>query len=370
MKIAFLSHLALNLYLFRLPIMKELLKKGHKVYAIIPKGEYFDKFIDEGVEAIAYEIDRASLNVFKEIQTLHNIKKVVDNIKPDILHTFMHKPNLYGNLVGHSVTINTVTGLGSFFIHNDVKSRIVRFLIENFYKITAKNATKIVFQNSDDLNLFVEKKIVPKEKAVLIRSSGIDTKTFAPVPKDKKLLQKLQLDEKPIVLMAARVIRDKGVEEYIQAASILKEKANFLYIGDIDRGNKNAYIPDWKNVKYLGFQRDVKKFLSICDIFVLPSFREGVPRTLLEAASMQKPIVTTNTPGCREVVEDGKTGFLVPIKEYEGLVQKLEILIEDANLRENFGKNAREKVKKEFDITLVVDRYIDLYNQVIRGKSV
>ena len=370
MKIAFLSHFDLNLYLFRLPIMKELVKNGHKVYAIAPKGEFFDKFAEEGIEAVEYEIDRSSLNVFKEIQTLRDIKKVVDNIKPDILHTFMHKPNIYANIICYPNTINTVTGLGSFFIHNDVKSRIVRFLLENFYKITAKNATKMIFQNSDDLSLFVEKKIVPKEKAVLIKSSGIDTNAFIPIPKDKNLLQELRLDSKPIVLMAARVIRDKGVEEFIQAASILKEKANFLYIGDIDRGNKNAYIPNWKNVKYLGFQKDIKRFLSICDIFVLPSFREGVPRTLLEAAAMAKPIVTTNAPGCKEVVEDGLTGFLVPIKDSKTLAKKLDILIENENLRKKFGKKAREKVQREFDIKVVVDKYMYLYNQVVKRGDI
>jgi N,N'-diacetylbacillosaminyl-diphospho-undecaprenol alpha-1,3-N-acetylgalactosaminyltransferase len=365
MKIAFLSHFDLNLFLFRLPIMKELVKKGNVVYAVCPKGEVFDKFKEFGIKAVEYKIDRGSLNIFKEINTIKNIKEVINKIDPDILHTFMHKPNIYGNLIFHKNTINTVTGLGSFFIHNDFKSKIVKKIIELGYKITTKNTKRVIFQNSDDLNYFVNKNIIVKEKVVLIKSSGIDINKW----KNENINFKKEtlgiFDDKPIVLMIARVIKDKGVKEYIKAAESLKDKAHFLYVGDIDKGNKNAFMPDWKNVKYLGFRRDIKELISICDIFILPSYREGVPRTLLEAASMSKPIITTDAPGCREVVEDNKNGFLVPIKDYKTLVQKLEILIDNPDLREKFGENSRIKAEKEFDIKIIVDKYLKIYEEIL-----
>jgi len=357
MKIAFLSHLDLNLYLFRLPVMKELVKRGHKVYAIAPKGEYFDKFKEFGIEPISYEVDRASLNPLKELKTIQNIKKVVSFINPDILHSFTHKPNIYGAFSDSPHFIQTVTGLGSFFIHNDLKSKIIKSIILNGYKYTSKKAKKVIFQNSDDLEFFVKSNIVSANKAILIKSSGIDTDFFKPTGNTQ--------NKKPIILMIARVIKDKGVNEYIKAAKMLNEKAEFWYVGNIDKGNKNAFEPDWGDVKYLGFRSDIKELIQKCDIFVLPSYREGVPRTLLEAASMAKPIVTTNAPGCKEVVEDGKNGFLVPVKDYISLAKKIETLIDNKDLREKFGKYSRQKAINEFDIKKVVDKYLKVYEEVL-----
>jgi len=367
MKIAFLSHLDLNLYLFRLPIMKELVKRNNEVFAICPRGEVFDKFKEYGIKAVEYKIDRGSLNVFKEIKTIQNIKEVVSKINPDILHSFMHKPNIYANLINHKNTINTITGLGSFFIHNDLKSKIVRNIIEYGYKISTKNTKKVIFQNNDDLNYFVSKKIIPLEKVKLIKSSGIDTDEWK-IENVKCNIESLgvKIDKnKPIVLMIARVIKDKGVEDYIRAAQILKDKANFLYVGEIDRGNKNSFLPDWKNVIYLGFRRDIKELIAISDIFVLPSYREGVPRTLLEAGALKRAIVTTNTAGCRDVVDDNINGFLVPVKDYKILAKKIEILIENKALREKFGEEIREKVEKEFSIKKVVNEYLKVYEEIL-----
>ncbi len=365
LKIAFLSHLDLNLYLFRLPIMLELKKKGLEVFAIVPKGIYFNKFRELGIMAIDYKIKRESLNMLNEIKTIKNIRRIIKDLNPDILHTFMHKPNIYGNLSGAKNIVNTITGLGSFFINKGVKPKSVKMIIENLYRFTSKNAKRVVFQNSDDLNYFVLKGIIPKKKTTLIKGSGINTHEFRPIPKNKVLIKNLNIDEKPVVLMVARVIKDKGVQEYIKAAEILKDRANFLYAGDIDRGNKNSFMPDWKNVKYLGFRTDMKELISICDVFVLPSYREGIPRTLLEAASMAKPIVTTNSVGCREIVQDGKNGFLVPIKDHISLAKKINTLINNVELRKQFGISGREKVLKEFDIKIIVNEYIKVYEEII-----
>ena len=364
MKIAFLSHLDLNLYLFRLPIMKELVKRGYKVYAITPKGEVSHKFGEYGIEVVDYKINRASLNPLNELKTIKNLKEKVENLNLDILHSFTHKPNIYGSFVEAKNFVQTVTGLGSFFIYDEFKSKVIRKVILTGYKFSSKRAKKVIFQNSDDLKMFVDLGIIEKEKALLVKSSGIDTNEWQ--VKSEKCKVK---NEKLKVLMIARVIRDKGVEEYIKAAEMLKGKAEFLYVGDKDTGNKNTFNPDWKSVKYLGFRSDVKELIEKADIVVLPSYREGVPRTLIEAASMGKPIVTTNAPGCREVVEDGINGFLVPIKDYKSLAKKIEILIDNPALREEFGKNSRIKAVKEFDIKAVVNQYLRVYEEIVSMEN-
>jgi N,N'-diacetylbacillosaminyl-diphospho-undecaprenol alpha-1,3-N-acetylgalactosaminyltransferase len=369
MKIAFLSHFDLNLYLFRLPIMIELVKNGNEVYAICPKGEFFNEFEKYGIKAVDYYIDRRSLNLFNELNVIHNIYNALKDINPDVVHTFTHKPNIYGTLAAKFAKIkkiiNLIEGLGSYYTSEKLQTKLVRAVIENLYKLIFKISYYCVFVNEDDPRYFVGKRIISKEKVKIIKSVGVDTEKFKPAPKNKNLIKELALDNKPVVLMIARVIRDKGVEEYIKAAEILKDKANFLYVGDIDKGNKNAFIPNWGNVKYLGFRKDIKELISICDIFVLPSYREGVPRTILEAASMDKPIVTTDAVGCREVVEDNKNGFLVPVKDYIELANKIEILINDADLREKFGKYSREKAVKEFDVKIVVKQYMKLYDEIM-----
>ncbi len=361
MKIGFLSHFDGNLYQFRLPIMKELVKRGHKVYAITPKGDKFDKFREFGIESVEYQIKRSSLNPFNEIKTIKELKEKVNALNLDILHSFTHKPNIYGSFVNSKNFVQTITGLGSFFIYNDLKSKIIKNVILTGYKFSSKKAKKVIFQNSDDLEMFIDLGIIPKNKAILVKSSGIDTNEW-------KLEEKPQ-NKKPIVLMIARVIKDKGVKEYINAAEILKNKTEFWYAGYIDKGNKNAFLPEWKNVKFLGLRDDIKELISKSDIVVLPSYREGVPRTLLEATSMSKAIVTTNAPGCKEVVEDGVNGFLVPIKDYKSLAEKIEVLIDNKELREKFGKNSRIKAVNEFDIKVVVDKYLKVYEEILKGKQ-
>ena len=366
MRIGFLSHFDGNLYQFRLPVMKELVNRGHKVYAITPKGDVLHKFGEYGIEVVDYKINRASLNPFNEIKTIKDLKKKVNLLNLDILHSFTHKPNIYGSFADAKNFIQTVTGLGSFFIYDDIRSKIVRKIILEGYKFSSKRAKKVIFQNSDDLEMFVSLGIIPREKAILVKSSGIDTNEWRPATSDQRPATS---NRKLVVLMIARVIKDKGVEEYIKAAEILKNRAEFWYVGYIDRGNKNAFDPDWKNVRFLGSRDDIKELISKADIVVLPSYREGVPRTLLEAAAMAKPIVTTNAPGCKEVVDDGVNGFLVPIKDYKSLADKIEILIDDKDLRREFGENSRKKAVNEFDIKIVVDMYLAVYEKTMQTKG-
>ena len=214
------------------------------------------------------------------------------------------------------------------------------------------------------MNYFIDKKLVLKERAILIKSSGIDTQVFKPIEKEKVAYTNKK--ESIVVLMIARAIWHKGIKEYYEAAKILKnENIEFIFIGDTDDGNISCASKNFLkngNVKWLGHRNDIKDQIASCDIFVLPSYREGVPRTLLEASSMGKPIVTTNTVGCKEVVDDGINGFLVPIKDSKSLAEKIKNLANNYELRENMRKASREKALNEFDDKVIVEQYLRLYN--------
>ncbi len=378
MKIAFLSHVDFNLYLFRLPIMQKLVKEGHKVYAVIPKGKFFDKFSEHGIETIEYKIERKSLNPFREFVTIKHIYDVIKPLKLDILHAFTIKPNIYGAIAGSFAKVpevfSTITGMGSFYIDTSLKAKIVKFIIEKLYKFSFKRVTGVIFQNSDDLNYFVEADILDKSKAFLVKSSGVDTDFFSPSEPNIKLKQELNLKDEVIILMVARAIWHKGIKEYYESAKIIKDKyknVKFYLVGGVDSGNHSAvpkeFLENNNNVIWLNERNDIKELISICDIFVLPSYREGVPRTLLEATSMAKAIVTTDTIGCREVVVNNINGFLVKLCDSGDLADKTEILINDKKLRDKFGKNGRIKAINEFDVKVVVDKYLAIYKNFLKN---
>ena len=362
--------------------MEALVKNGHKVIALIPHGDCFLKFQKHGIEAISYEINRASLNPISAIKTIFEISKILKKQKPDIVHTFMLKPNIYGSFAAKiaklDCVINSLTGLGSFYIQKTSKTKIIRFIIENLNRISFKIANKVLFQNNDDLTLYVNKGIVESKKTILIKGSGINTKIFSPLNNDErdKIRQNLQIPKDScVILMIARAIKHKGVVEYYKVAQEITNKHKnviFLYVGGVDNGNISAIREELLYtdfVRYLGIRNDIRDIVGICDIFVLPSYREGIPRTLLEAGSMAKPIVTTNAIGCKEVVDDGINGFLVNIGDFKDLESKITILIQDKCLREEFGKKSREKICNEFGVESIIASYLKLYNDVIKEKS-
>lgn len=389
MKILFLSHTDSNLYLFRLPIMLALQAQGHEVIALTPKGADFDKFAPLGIQAIDYSINRGSLNPLSAFKTIQEITKILQETKPDIVHTFMLKPNIYGafaaKIAGLDCVINSLTGLGSFYIDESPKSRVLRFIIESLNRLAFRIAQKVLFQNNDDLELYVQKGIVKREKAILIKGSGIDTQAFAPINQESyhQMRQKLSTElnlpltrDSILVLMVARAIAHKGVREYYRAAEILKANnphCIFLYVGGVDLGNISSmneeFLKGSTAVIYLGQRNDICSLVGACDLFVLPSYREGIPRTLLEAGSMAKSIITTNAVGCREVVENGKNGFLVEIGNAEELAQRIAQLSKDKDLQARFGQTSREKICAEFSTDSIVKSYLSLYHSVLDSTS-
>ena len=371
----FLSHLDLNLYLFRAPIMKALLEEGHKVYAICPKGDKNDALLALGCEVINYDIDRKSLNPFREKQAINSIYDAIKYLHIDILHTFTAKPNIYGTMAGKKagipIILNLVEGLGSFYTRNTPKNRLIQIVMERLYKKTFLHSQGCVFVNSSDPAYMVEKKIIDTHKVKIIKSVGVDTAFFSMEyythEKILELKKRLNLENKLIVLMVARAIWDKGIKEYYEAASHLRQKYSdsiFVLVGGVDEGNPScvdeAFLQEG-SVLWLGHRDDVRDLTAISDIYVLPSYKEGLPVTLLEASSMAKPIVTTYATGCKDVVDDGINGFLVPIKDATTLASKIEVLLQDSRLRTYMGEAGRQKAIKEFDVKQVVAQYMEYY---------
>jgi len=382
MRIGFLSHLDANLYRFRLPVMQALLKNNHTVYAIVPRGEYTKELEREGITTIIYEIERSSLNPLKELVAINMIYRAIKDLKLDILHTFMAKPNIYGTFAARKakipVIVNTVTGLGSFFIDTSLKAKVIRKVIETLYKIVFNLSTGVIFQNRDDKELFERSGIIKKSKSYLVRSSGVDTTFFDISTVDaedvKKLEDEFKVKDKKVVLMIARAIWHKGIAEYSKSAEILNRKdVEFLLVGGVDDGNPSNASLEWlkeqNNINWLGERSDIKELIALSDIVVLPSYREGVPRTLLEAASMGKALVATNVPGCREVVEHEKNGLLVELKSSKSLSEAIGKLLDDAKLQKEYALESRKKAIEEFDVKKVVLSYSEIYSKLLNVQN-
>jgi len=382
MTIGFLSHLDANLYRFRLPVMQALLDNGHRVYAIVPRGEYTEELSREGITTIIYEIERSSLNPLKELVAINMIYRAIRDLNLDILHTFMAKPNIYGTFAARKakipVVVNTVTGLGSFFIDNSIKSKVIRKVIETLYKRVFNLSTGVIFQNRDDKELFERSGIIKKSKSYLVRSSGVDTTYFdsstVNIEDVKKLEDELKVKEKKVVLMIARAIWHKGISEYSKAADILnRDNVEFLLVGGVDDGNPSNASVSWlneqKSISWLGERNDIKELIALSDIVVLPSYREGVPRTLLEAASMEKALIATDVPGCREVVEHEKNGLLVELKSSKSLSDAIGKLLNDEKLQDEYATASRKKAIEEFDVKKVVSSYSEIYSKLLNVQN-
>jgi len=369
----------MNLYLFRLDIMIQLKKDGHNIIAIIPNGKYSDLIRKHNIKVIDYNLSRGSLSPLEAIKSILELKNILKNLNLDLLHTFTVKPNIFGTIAGKLAKVpkilNLVEGLGSFYIDNSLKSKIVRNVIELSYKISFNFANKVVFVNHDDPNYFITQNIISKEKVKVIKSVGINTKVYLQESvleiTKADLLKELNIrKDSKIVIMIARAILHKGTIDFYKSAEILKNRnIEFLFVGGLDEGNKFGMTQEFMengNVKWLNWRDDIKNLIAISDLVVLPSYREGVPRTLLEACSMGKPIVATDTVGCRETVDNNINGYLIPIESPKILAKKIDLILLNRDIQLRMSKASRKKAEQEFDIRLIVQQYLDLYQNIYK----
>ncbi len=291
-------------------------------------------------------------------------------LRPDLVHHVTAKPILYGTLAARiarvPAVVNAVTGLGEVFIQGTLKSRLISRILRSGYRIAAGHPNvRFIFQNEDDRRVFIDSAAMRPEQTVLIRGSGVDLDEFSPVTK--------RPNGRTVVILHSRMLWSKGVREFVDAARALRlTGARFLLVGDTDPDNP-ASIPleqlsEWEKegvVEHFGKGRDMRVLLGESHIACLPSYREGLPKSLIEAAAAGLPIVTTDVPGCRDVVEEGRNGFLVPERRVGPLARCLKTLIEDASLRERMGRESRKIAEKRFSIEGVVGATLNLYSDIL-----
>jgi len=362
MKIVIGLNTAWNLVNFRAGLIRALVAQGHEVVAVAPQDDYAAQLKGMGCRFVPLPMDNQGTHPVRDVLLFWRFLKLFLRERPDVYLGYTVKPNVYGSLAAHLLgvnVINNIAGLGAVFIHDGWLVKLVRVL----YRVALRKSTKVFFQNADDRDLFIASGLVRAQVAGLLPGSGIDLVRFAPMPLRGDGALGFRF------LLIARMLRDKGVLEYVDAAQILRTRwpqVECCLLGFLDVQNPAAISSDqmkaWVqqgHVNYLGVSDDVRSHIADADCVVLPSYREGTPRTLLEAAAMGRPIVTTDAVGCREVVDDGKNGFLCKVRNATDLADKMEKMLGlSVEQRLEMGTYGRKKMELEFDEQLVIDQYL------------
>ncbi len=370
--IAISANTSWYLYNFRKNTIISLINDGYDVIAIAPEDEYSEKLTDLGCEFIDINIDQGGTNPVRDLKTLFGFYRIYKTKNIDVVLNFTPKNNIYSTLAAHfnnTKAINNIAGLGILFINESMSSKIARLL----YRVSQSKASKLFFQNEDDRQLFLENKITTNVPTDRLPGSGVDLSRFilTPAPDDNKVR----------FLLIARMLYDKGIQQYVDAARNLKQKygttVELCLLGFLDVNNPSAVstgdMNSWVEegiINYLGVSDNVEQEIAIVDCMVLPSYyREGVPKSLLEAGAMGKPIVTTDNVGCRETVDVGINGYLCEPRSSESLTEKLELIINMSHeQRLAMGLKSREKIQKEFDEKIVINKYLAAIDVCIQNK--
>jgi glycosyltransferase involved in cell wall biosynthesis len=357
-----------NLVNFRSGLISALIKSGYEVVAIAPSDHYVKRLLVLGCRFVDLPMDNKGKHLGRDLKLLFGFYRVLKAERPNIFLGFTAKPNIYGAFAAHTLgipVINNIAGLGSVFINVNYLTRIVT----NLYRVALRRSSKVFFQNNEDLHLFVSGGVVSEAVADRLPGSGIDLKKFTTCP----------LPSRPIVrfLLVARILWDKGVGEFVEAARMLKQRgvnAECCLLGFLDVQNPAAIsqkqMDNWVNegvVLYLGVSDNVRNDIAQADCIVLPSFyREGTPRALLEAAAMARPIITTDSVGCRDVVDNGVSGYLCIPRDASDLAEKMGRIVSMSNAeRVAMGMRGRKKVEQEFDEQIVIKKYLQAIQEVL-----
>ena len=361
----FLSH--------RLPIARAALAAGYDVHVATKDGEGVERINTEGFIYHEIPFTRSSMHLLDELRIIITLFRLYSNVKPSLVHHVTIKPVIYGSLAAKlsnvPKVVNAISGLGHIFTDSGYIALIRRCLIGYAYRLLLKkkNEYHVIFQNPDDKRTLMDLAQLREENVTIIHGSGVDVDVFSPQPEPTDTL---------VVVLAARMLWDKGVGEFVGAARLLDArgvKACFILAGDPDVGNPRSInhetLKEWSerdNVEWLGFQADIPALYARANIVCLPSYYgEGVPKSLIEAASCGRPIVTTNEPGCREIVRHDVNGLLVPAKDVKSLADSIEKLLYSPELRKKMGRNGREMVISNFSLDQVVHDTLSLYERLL-----
>ena len=365
----FLSH--------RLQLAKDAARRGLRVTIATGPGERSADIRQAGFEHRVFPLERRSLNVWREVQTLRALTALMRELRPNLVHLVAAKPIMYGNiaarLAGGPPVLNAVAGLGYLYMGGGIGRRVLRASYELTFRtlVRRRPEARVLVQNPDDAQFLLERGMVDPEQLVVITGSGVDIQRFAPSPEPPT--------PPTVILMHSRMLWDKGVSELVEAARQLRARGVPDFVvrlaGDPDVHNPASIslqqLREWSTegvVEWIGRADDVPAELRRCHIACLPSYREGAPLSLLEAAASGRPIVTTDVPGCREVVHHERNGLLVPVRDAGGLADALERLILDAALRQRLGAYGRERAEREFSSDVVNDKIISTYVQMMAAR--
>lgn len=374
MKIALTMTDAYSTLLFRKGLIIALVELGHEVCVISAPGDSITKLERLGVRHISIDLDRF-INPLSDLRLIFRFYRIFKKENFDIVHNFTIKPNTFGTitayLAGCKRIFNSVTGLGFMFYEPEEKnfvSKTIKAGIKYLFKISSRLAEKTWFQNPDDAGFFIENQIIKSEKAVLVKGSGVNLDEWKLPEKETIATLKEEAGFQPediLVAMVARALNSKGIHEFLFAMeklTPLHPRAKFVLAGgaeeNLNKGVSASFLKE-KAARHpffwLGHLKKVIDIFAISDIIVLPSYYgEGVPRCLLEAMALKKPVITTDHRGCREAVDDGVNGFLVPVRDKEAVADRTEILVKNSELRNKMGNAGFEKAAREFDEALIV----------------
>lgn len=362
LKIFFTANVLWDIYIFRYGVIKALIEDGHEVVAIAPNDERIDFPKDLGIAHISIKLSKRGINPFRDLSLSNQLRRIYKKEKPDIIFHYTIKPNIYGSLMARALGIPSVailTGLGYSFIENGIVSKIAKIL----YKVSLNMSKEVWVLNEDDKQELLLNKIVKEKKIFILPGEGVNVEKFSPIENLNNIPK-----DKTIFLMVARAFYDKGFREYVEAARRIKEKnknVEFWFLGALGGNSKNGINEEVMRglenegvIKYLGHRKDVERVIGGADCIVLPSYREGISKVLMEAASMEKPLIASNVTGCKELIDDKKNGLLVQVKSVVDLIEKIEEFLQLSLLeRKLMGKNGREKMLKEFDEKIIIDIY-------------
>ena len=355
--VAVLSSHTPSLFWFRTDMMQEFARRGYKVYALGNDSEddWAERFAEKGITYLQIDVRRNGLNPFQDKKALSSIKKRLKEISPDKVFTYQAKTIIYGTMAANSLGITEVypliAGMGSMFLSDSLKTKIVRFVMNTLYRRSMRKCPAVFFQNHDDEKAFKDQKIIKNQKVVMLHGSGVNTEKFTVTP----------LPEKTAFLCISRLIRDKGVYEYLEAAKMIKSEyadIRCMLVGPFDTNPSAIKKEELQpfidaGIEYFGEKEDVRPYIEQSSVFVLPSYREGTPKTNLEAMACGRAVITTDAPGCRETVKDGENGYLVPVKDVPALYEKMKYFIENPEKAKEMGKKGRATAEELYDVKKV-----------------
>ena len=375
LKVLLVANTDWYLYNFRFSLAKFLRSQGYEVVLVSPPGQYTPVFEDHHFRWIAWDLSRQAVLPWQELHSFQSLAQIYRQERPDLVHHHTIKPVLYGSIaaqrLGMENVVNSITGRGYIFLSNDPKARLLKPVAKALYRRALNHANyAVIFENDADRQYFIRQKFVPLDRTWLIYGVGVDPQRFTPAPEPEGV---------PVVLLSGRMLWDKGVGVLVEAARLLKQRTSVrvVLVGEPDPGNPTSIDKDtlrqWGQegaVEYWGWQPEMNTVYARCHIVTAPTmYGEGVPTVLLEAAACGRPVVTTDMPGCREIVEDGVTGLIVPPGDPLALANALEQLISDPIRRGRMGSAARQQVILKFTAQQVNTATLAIYSKVL-GRAV